>query len=320
MSPEEGAGSRTAVAARGARVQPARRHGPVGLDLPASRLLVATDLTERSDLALQRGVQMACGLGADLRVLHVVEAGLPRRVVRRRLDEARSVIQEQMGLLTGRAPADHSISVRIGDPHLEIVREAIEHSSDVIIVGTHRRSSSNERGIVPTCARAMRYSTCPILFVRDVPASPYKHAVVEVNLTAISPHVIAAARQFAPEAESHLVHVYTGDDVDHPGAVPSIESRAARLKRVHALLDRLAATRTGSTGDGTRSSVTLAKGPVLEALSGAVAQRRADLLAVGLRPDDARDFSQALELNRQSPETRSCDVLVVPGPAASDLS
>lgn len=313
-------GTRTAGAASGTRVQPSTRQSPVGLNLPVSRLLVATDLTERSDLALQRGVQMAGELGTGLRVLHVVESGLPRRVALRRLNEARSVIQEQMGLLTGRSQSDHSISVRIGDPHLEIVREAIEHASDVIVVGPHRRLSLNEQGIEPTGARALRYSTRQILFVRDMPASPYRHAVVEVNLTATSPHVIVAARRLAPTAEIHLVHVYSGEDVAYPDALPSVESRAARLRRVHAFLDLLPATRTGSSGDGTRSNVILAKGPVLDALTGAIAQRRADLLAIGLRPDDARDFRQALDLNRQSLGTRPCDVLVVPGPGLSELS
>lgn len=319
-SPSDRAGSRTAGAAHGTRVEPSTRQRPVGLNLPVSRLLIATDLTERSDLALQRGVQMAGELGAGLRVLHVVEQGLPRRVALRRLNEAKSVIQEQLGLLTGRSPSDHSISVRIGDAHLEIIREAIEHASDVIVVGPHRRSSLNEQGIEPTGARVLRYSSRPVLFVRDMPASPYKHAVVEVNLTATSPHVIAAARRLAPTAQTHLVHVYSGEDVAHPNAIPSIESRAARLRRVQAFLELLPPTRTGSSGDATRSSVTLAKGPVLDALTGAIAQRRADLLAVGLRPDDARDFRQALELNRRSQGTRPCDVLIVPGPAVSELS
>ena len=314
------AGSRTAGAAHGIRVQPSSRQGPVGLNLPVSRLLVATDLTERSDLALRRGVQMAGGLGADLRVLHVVEAGLPRRVALRRLNEARSVIQEQMGLLTGRAPSDLSISVTIGEPHLEIIREAIEHASDVIVVGPHRRSSLSEPGIEPTVARVLRYSTRPILFVRDIPASQYKHAVVEVNLTATSPHVIAAARRLAPTAEIHLVHVYSGEDVAYLDATPSIESRAARLRRVHAFLDLLPATRTGSSGDGIRSSVTLARGPALDALASTIAQRRADLAAIGLRPVDTCDLRQALDLNRQSLGARPCDVLVVPGPALSELS
>lgn len=295
------------------------RRGPLGHHQPASRLLVATDLTERSDLALQRALHMSEELKACLHVLHVVESGLPRRVALRRLNEARSVLQEQIDLLVGSSPRGVSISVKIGDPHLEIIREAIAHTSDAIIVGPHRRSRAEDQGIVPTSVRMLRYSSRPILFVRDMPAAPYRNAVVDVDLTATSPLVVAACRSLAPSAAVHLIHVYPGEEFAFPDAMPNAESRATRLRRVHAFLDLLPGPLTEGGEVGICASMTLAKGPVLDALATSSAQRLADLMVVGLRPDDARDLRLALELNRRPSGSRPCDVLVVPGPAINAL-
>lgn len=41
------------------------------------RILVASDLTARSDRAIARGFQLARQLNAELRLLHVVDADLP---------------------------------------------------------------------------------------------------------------------------------------------------------------------------------------------------------------------------------------------------
>lgn len=295
------------------------RRGVVGHHQPASRLLVATDLTERSDLAVQRGLQMADELKAGLHVLHVVDSGLPRRVALRRLNEARSVIQEQLDLLAGPAQRDISISVKIGDPHLEIIREAIEYASDAIIVGPHRRSGAEEQGMEPTGARMLRYASRPILFVRDMPAAPYRNAVVEVNLRATSPHVVAACWSLARSTAVHLIHVYPGDELAVPDAIPNADSRAARLRRVHAFLDLLPGPPAEGGEVGICASMTLAKGPVLDALATSSAQRQADLMVIGLRPNDALDLRLALELNRRPSGNRPCDVLVVPGPAINAL-
>jgi nucleotide-binding universal stress UspA family protein len=249
------------------RAEHSPRRSPLGHYQPASRLLVATDLTERSDLAVQRGLQMADKLGAELRVLHVVDAGLPRRVALRRLNEARSVIQEQLGLLADPSLRNVSISVKIGDAHLEIIREAIEHTSGAIVVVPRRRSRAEDQGMVPTSARILRYASRPILLVRDVPAAPYKNALVEVDLTATSPHVVAAVRRLAPSAAVRLVHVYPGDEPEFSGAVPNAESRAARLRRVHSFLDLLPGMPAEAGEADICASTILAKGSVLDAIA-----------------------------------------------------
>ncbi len=319
-SPSDREGSHPKALARARSAEHSPRRSPPRQQQPAGRLLVATDLTERSDLAVQRGLQMAGELRASLHVLHVVETGFPRRVALRRLTEARSVIHEQLHLLAGPSQRDISISVKIGDPHLEIIREAIGHSSDAIIVGPHRRSGAEEQGMEPTGARMLRYANRPILFVRDMPSAPYKNAVVEVDLTATSPHVVAACLSLAPSADVHLIHVYPGEEFAVPDAIPNVESRAARLRRVHAFLDLLPGPLDEGGEVGICPSLTLAKGPVLDALTKSSAQRQADLIVVGLRPDDPRDLRLALELNRQRSGNRPCDVLVVPGPAINALS
>ena len=60
------------------------------------RILVATDLSGRSDRALQRAVALAREFGAELAVVHVIDESLPARVLARHEEAAKSAIEEQV--------------------------------------------------------------------------------------------------------------------------------------------------------------------------------------------------------------------------------
>jgi universal stress protein E len=103
---------------------------------PVAHLLVATDLTQRSDRAIERSLELTDLLGAQLTLLHVVDEGLPRRLIKHRRREAQTLLQEHIRiLLSSNVARDVSINVRTGDICAEIAREAIELGSDAIILG-----------------------------------------------------------------------------------------------------------------------------------------------------------------------------------------
>jgi len=101
------------------------------------RILVASDLTARSDRALARGFLLARQLDADLRVLHVVDADLPDEIRRHSLEWAKQSLSrsvERMGSTTGKRT---SLEVVAGNPGSYIVRAANPSATDLLLLGVH---------------------------------------------------------------------------------------------------------------------------------------------------------------------------------------
>lgn len=96
---------------------------PPGADAGPSvhRVLVATDLTSRSDAAVKWGRALGQRLGCPVHVLYVIGAAGRGR----------------------KAPSgpDQPDLVRVGDPATQIVSCAQELGADLIVLGTHRRGA-----------------------------------------------------------------------------------------------------------------------------------------------------------------------------------
>ena len=79
-----------------------------------ANLLVATDLSARSDRAVERTLLLARQMRAGLTILHVVEADRPGGISDRRRDEARG--HRRAGLAARQGPADAQQGAGIAPP------------------------------------------------------------------------------------------------------------------------------------------------------------------------------------------------------------
>src|SRR5690554_308213 len=102
------------------------------------KLLVASDLSTRSDVALQRALSLAEHLQAELTLLHVVDTELPLGLKTAYMQDANSVLQESLKQL-GREESSVDVVVRVGEPCQTISEVAEELQADLIIVGSFRR-------------------------------------------------------------------------------------------------------------------------------------------------------------------------------------
>lgn len=60
------------------------------------KLLIASDLSARSDVALQRAMALAGQLNAEFLVLHVIDSELPQTLQSRQKDRARDVLHQTL--------------------------------------------------------------------------------------------------------------------------------------------------------------------------------------------------------------------------------
>jgi nucleotide-binding universal stress UspA family protein len=139
------------------------------------RILVATDLSDRSFDALRHATALAATYGAGVDLLHVIDTSpyvaltptdrlslgrttLPERQARRRL---RHFLQE------GRL-ADVPIDTRLafGEPADQVARVVNEGTVDLLVLASHGASARPERPLGRVADRVLRRVTCPVFLVR----------------------------------------------------------------------------------------------------------------------------------------------------------
>ena len=142
-------------------------------------VLIPVDFSDTSRKAFYTGLKFARLFEADTIVLHVTEPitsvdssfdtvekhteGLERmeKGVRRRVNE----LFEDGGF----AEVDRRkirTSVRAGKPHLQIIRYALEHDVDLIVMGTHGVMGIKGILVGSVTERVVRHSHCPVLCVK----------------------------------------------------------------------------------------------------------------------------------------------------------
>jgi len=143
------------------------------------KLLVATDFSVHSELALQYGLSLAQEYQSELHLVHVMsgsrsteaeiawtsqENAGPYHVAARRLHES---IPAEVHLWSNVTHA-----VREGKAHREIVAYAVEHDIDLICLGAHGEGFKLGSLFGTTTDRVLRQAPCPVLVARPTALSP----------------------------------------------------------------------------------------------------------------------------------------------------
>ena len=147
------------------------RSGPVAEDNGFRHILVPTDLTERTDKALQLAGRLASG-GARVTLFHVIETieGLPFEDLRPFYERMDRKARTTMKLLAKRAPegavnATHAVAC--GRRAEEIVRFASANDVDLIVLASHRVNPSRVNRDWGTISYQVGIlAQCPVLLVK----------------------------------------------------------------------------------------------------------------------------------------------------------
>lgn len=172
-------------------------------------ILVASDLSARSDRALARSFRLAKELGGGVRVLHVVDGGLPDELKTHSIEWARHALARETETLAERTGVAATLDVRAGHPASEIVAGAHACGADLIVVGVHDRASLAAKSFAETTAgRVLKTCHLPMLLVASEPAGPYRQATIGVDFSMFSRRAVREAVRVAPAACVRLVHAY----------------------------------------------------------------------------------------------------------------
>lgn len=144
------------------------------MNLAFKTILVATDFSDASRLALEYARVLAHRFGAGLRVVHVVETPLPlgselhvpevMSVAERAVHDA----QHQLSATMAEFETDDVIGqVLVGNAAKKIVEYANDHEIDLIVMGTHGRGALAHLLMGSVAERVLRTAPCPVLTVRE---------------------------------------------------------------------------------------------------------------------------------------------------------
>jgi len=137
------------------------------------RILVPTDFSGPSEVALKYGKAFSETFGAALYVLHVVEdgmvisdmAGIVPINFGELLTNARRELQGVLSAADCERYRAQLVTVQ-GSPSLEICSYALGEKIDLIIMGTHGRSPIAHVLMGSVAEKVVRKAPCPVLTVR----------------------------------------------------------------------------------------------------------------------------------------------------------
>ncbi len=278
------------------------------------RVLLASDLSQRSEVALRRAVRLAGEHGSELVLLHVVDDEIPASIA----NEIRSAATETLAALLVGLGADakpaHKIEVRFGRVWKSIVDASEELGADLIVAGSHR-----SRGLVDlfrgtTLERVAKSVRVPVLMTTGTSHHDYKNVVVGVDFSPCSLKAVDTANKLAPDADISLLssyHIPFRDFIDRE--VPGDSDIRAEKKRIeHELRERLSVFKKDCPSRPKGYAQSFIEGSAANALMGYASNRGTDLICVGSHGRGwlAEAFlgSTARELLSGAP----CDVLVTP--------
>lgn len=170
-------------------------------------ILVATDLSVRSDRAIERAMVLAKYHQADLHVAHIVDEALPDSITLHQKEVAEDKIRNHVISLAANDVPSIKIDVKIDNSSEGIIRHARNIQADLIILGVHDSAREDFfRGT--TSERIIRMSEFPVLVVKEHSAADYQRIAIAVDFSIHSRRAIEFTLAMAPKAEIYLIHAY----------------------------------------------------------------------------------------------------------------
>ncbi|WHO37939.1 universal stress protein [Sphingobium sp. AP49] len=264
-------------------------------------ILIASDLSARSDRAFDRSVQLATQLNGALLLVHVLDKG--------HAEEA-SYAATRANAVIAKLTAGLSIPVeaQLADGRAPEVIASIagDRRCDLIVVGPARHNGVGDFILGTAVDYLVRRANEPVLIVKDRPQGPYQRILVATDFSDCSLQALLAATRIFPDTRFDLVHIYDG-------GFPSRLDPAETLVFARSEAERESA-RFLARPELTHAQpfqVELIEGRAGEMLPMLIAERNIDLLVLGSHGNGG--FIHALIGSRASEllEAAPCDVLMV---------
>lgn len=182
-----------------------------------ANILLATDLSSRSDRALERSLQLAREWHVKLHILHVIPEetgfGMPSRTWEapwREMDEQREQVAHQLRQDIGTASREVEIQTHVerGSPGEIILSIAERENCDLIVSGVARNETLGRRLLGDTVDHLLRETKVPVLVVRNRVHGAYEEVLSATDFSPASAEALQRALELFPRSRISLFHAY----------------------------------------------------------------------------------------------------------------
>ncbi|MDH4652544.1 MULTISPECIES: universal stress protein [unclassified Pseudomonas] len=280
-------------------------------------LMLATDLSNRSDRALRRAARLAHQFNCPWFILHVVDEDQPQLRIELEVEQVRRYLNEQLDLFTelaGRAP---EIWVEVGDPAKHITDCTRWADIDLLVVGSHRKNPLRDIFAGTTLERLLRTSHVPILLVNKVAEDDYRMPLLALDCSPASAQAVRAAVELGllPKTGTKALHAF--DPLGGAmmlaasagaGAIPGDYSADERRRATAALDEFLRREELGAHVD----QRLIEEGQPMTALRRVLERDSIDLLVMGTRGLTGMKRILIGSVADAAIRELACDILAVP--------
>lgn len=291
------------------------------------RIVVASDLSERAERALRRGIALAERSGAALTLLHVLDEDLPEPIQEAMADIAADYLRGRLTALAGPKITEGAEILALAGPGFQaIVDLAAERAADLLLIGEHRRHLLRDVFAGTTAERVLRRARLPVLVVRREAVAPEPPALVALDFGPGTERVLEAALPMLGDRPPLLLHTLPdGDqalrrmDLTLHGGVTGTgfdialdAEQAGQTDRSADAALRALAERAGLAAD--RTQLRIAHGPVAETIERLAAEIGAGTVVLGTRTAGLGAISRRMlgSVAERLVARLPCDVLTVP--------
>lgn len=170
-----------------------------------SPIIVATDLSPESDLAVGRACMLASCISAPLIVLHTVDDQLPLMARDNVCKEARKLMEEQLSRCPQGAGTDATLIVEPGRVAESILRKVSEEDAQLLVMGKHHQRSP-ELFVGTTLERVSRLSSAPVLMVAT-DCGKYTSALLGLDFSACASEALRCAARLVDGGKLTALHL-----------------------------------------------------------------------------------------------------------------
>ncbi len=184
-----------------------------------THIVTATDLSNSSLHAVDRGFQLAHASGARYTVAHAVgvDALAPLRelfgadnaaITEKIIDEAREKLRGILGQADRNLGVSAGLHIEEGLASTAISAFANAAAADLLLLGAHGAGFLQRMLLGSTASRLLRKSGCPVLVVKQAAHEAYRRILISVDFSPASRTAVRLARIMAPQAHLVLLHVF----------------------------------------------------------------------------------------------------------------
>lgn len=276
-------------------------------------IVMATDLSARSDRALERAVSLARDHGAELIVAHIVDEDLPARLADAQAQAARQSIQEHIDGLAAAEGQAITVEVLRGTAYASILDLSQNRQADLIVLGMHREDAFKDMFRGTTVERVIRAGNLPVLLVKERPSDPYGRILVGVDFSVYSRRAVEFAIKLAPTGVFYLVHAY---DVPFRGFLYGRDTQESISKEHQAAFERMideemAAFLTNLKPNAPKLERIMEEGTVREVLHRQIGSLHPDLMVIGTHGRTGLAHAVLGSVAEDLLTSPPCDVLAV---------